>query len=133
MNTTFARRAAAVVGTLAAATSLVAVAPAQSMTLTPSRVTATATDTTPASGQTFRIHGAVWSEGEKVPAIIHVKTFRDGHWIQLSGATMRTNRDDLYNIRVILQMKGERQLRVVGDPLPAHIATSHHDLTVVVH
>ena len=133
MNTTFARRATALVGTLAVATGVVAAAPSLSQAATATRVTATATDTTPASGQTFRIHGAVLSGGERVPATIHVQTFRSGQWVQLTGATMKTNRDDLYNIRVILQMKGERQLRVVGDPDRAGLPNGHKDLMVVVH
>jgi hypothetical protein len=132
MNTN-ARRATAAVGTLAAAVGLMAAAPAQSLIATASQVTVATTDTTPASGETFRLYGAVWSDGARVPATIHVKTFRNGEWVQLDGAVMKTNRDDRYNIRVILQMKGERQLRVVGDPAAAGVATSRRDLTVVVH
>ena len=130
---TNARRATAMVGTIAAAATLVATSPAQSATLASSRVTAQSTDYTPASGQTFSLYGAVWSAGHRVPATIRVKTFRNGTWVQLAGAVMQTNRFDRYRIRVILQMKGQRQLRVVGDPRPAGIRTSHKDLTVTVH
>lgn len=127
------RRATAVVGTIAAAASVVAMSPAQSATLVPSRVTVTATDSTPASGQTFQLFGAVFSQGARVPATIRVKTFRNGQWVQLRGAVMETNRFDRYRIRVVLQMKGERLLRVVADPKPADILNSRKTITVTVH
>lgn len=128
-----ARRTAAVIGTVAALTSLTALSPAQSATLVPSHVTVHTTDATPAAGQTFRLYGAVWSEGERVAATIRVKTFRDGKWVQLKGAVMDTNRDNRYRIRVILQLKGKQQLRVVGHPTDEDIATSHADIAVTVH
>lgn len=127
-----AQRATAVIGTIAAATSLVAISPAQAATLAPSRVTVRSTDYTPASGETFRLYGAVWSEGVKVPATIRVKTFRDDHWVQLKGAVMDTNRDNQYRIRIILKMKGERQLRVIGDPADPDIRTARKTISVTV-
>ena len=133
MKSTAVRRSAAVIGTLAATAALVAVAPAEAATVAPSRVTVRATDYTPASGQTFRLSGAVWSEGETVPATVRVKTFRHGAWVPLPGAVMETNRDDHYNLRIILQMKGERLLRVIGDPTPAGISTARKTITVTVH
>lgn len=132
MNRT-TRHATALIGAAAAATTLALAPPAQATTLTPSHVTVASTDYTPASGQTFRLSGAVWSHSHRVPATIRVKTFRHGHWVQLGGAVMDTNRDNRYNVRVILQMKGERQLRVVGDPKPAGVATSSKTITVNVH
>ena len=127
------RRATAVIGTLAAATSVLAMAPAQTATLAPSHVTVHSTDYTPASGETFRLYGAVWSEGVAVPSVIRVKTYMKGEWVQLKGAVMHTNRDNGYQMRVILQMKGERQLRVVGNPDGNDIATSQKTITVTVH
>jgi hypothetical protein len=128
-----ARRTVATLGALAVAATLVAASPAQSTTLTPSRVTAHSTDSTPASGQTFRLYGAVRSEGAKVPATITVKTYRNGNWVPLTGATVRTNRSDSYHVRVILQMKGKRLLRVVADPKPAGVSSSQTTVTVTVH
>ena len=131
-NTT--RRAATVVGTVAAATALAAMSPpAQSASLANSRVTVQTTDSTPASGQTFRLFGAVRSEGVRVPATIRVKTFRKGAWVQLQGAVMETNRFDRYKIRIVLQMKGERLLRVIGDPQAEGIKTARKTITVSVH
>jgi len=67
MNTS-ARRITALIGTIAATATMTATAPAGAATLAPSRITVHATDTTPASGQLFRLRGAVWSSGETVPA-----------------------------------------------------------------
>ena len=128
-----AGRAVATVGAVAATATLVVETPALSTTLTPSKVSVSTTDSTPASGQTFRLSGAVSSEGHQVPATIHVMTYRNGHWVQVSGATMQTNRDNAYRIRIVLQMKGKRQLRVVADPAAAGISNSHATITVTVH
>ncbi|QNN53300.1 hypothetical protein [Nocardioides mesophilus] len=134
MNHTARRStAAAVIGLLAASSSLVATAPSQATTLAPSRVTVQSTDYTPASGQTFSLYGAVWSEGVRVPATVRVKTYRHGEWVQLAGAVMHTNRVDQYRIRIILQMKGERLLRVVGRPDDTGISTARKTITVTVH
>jgi hypothetical protein len=132
MNT-LARRGVAVVGAVAAATTLVTVAPAQSATVTPSTVTVRSTDYTPAAGQTFRLYGAVWAKGHRVPATIRVKTYFKGEWVQLKGAVMSTNRDNTYRMRIILHLKGRQLLRVVGDPKPAGIATSRKTIAVWVH
>jgi hypothetical protein len=133
MNMRHARLATAVVGTLAATAALAGVAPAATVAPTASHVTATPSTTTPASGETFRVAGAVLTGDTRVPATIHVKTWRNGQWVQLRGAVMHTNRDNAYTMRVVLQMKGERQLRVVGDPDSAAIATSRTTFTVTVH
>lgn len=124
----------AVLGTLLAASSLVAPATAAPATtvLAPSHVTVTSTDYTPSSGETFHLYGAIWSQGDRVPATISVKTFRDGEWVQLKGAVMHTNRYDKYNLRIILQQKGERQLRVIGDPDSDTIKIATRTITVTV-
>lgn len=121
------------VGALATATSLVAMAPAQAVELAPSHVTVHCTDFTPAAGQTFRLWGAVWSEGERVPATIRVKTYLNGRWVQLKGAVMSTNRDNRYKIRIILHLKGDQRLRVIGDPKDDHIQVARKTITVTVH
>lgn len=127
-----ARRAIALLGTAVAATPLVALSPAQSLNLTPSSVTVAASDSTPGSGETFRLHGAVWSAGERVPAMIRVKTYRNGEWVNVKGAVMATNNDDRYTIRIVLKMKGERQLRVIGNPVEDGISTARKTITVTV-
>lgn len=132
MNTT-ARRVTALIGAIAATATMTATAPAGAATLATSRITVHATDTTPASGQLFRLQGAVWSSGETVPATVRVKTFRNGAWVQLQGAVMKTNRDNRYNLGIRLQMKGERLLRVIGDPVDPDISTARTTITVTVH
>jgi hypothetical protein len=129
-NTT--RHAAAVLGTLAAATTMMAVAPAQATDLAPSKVTVRITDDTPASGQTFRLKGATYSEGVTVPAAIRVQAWRNGEWVQLSGARMHTNSDDMYNMRIVLQTKGERTLRVVANPDGDDIRIARKTIMVTV-
>ena len=127
-----ARRATPFVGALVAASSLFVVGPAQTATLAPSTVTAYSDNYTPDSGETFHVYGAVWSQGDRVPATVSVKTFRDGKWVPLSGATMHTNSNDQYKMRIILQMKGKRLLRVVGDPDSSSIKTSTRTISVTV-
>lgn len=133
MNNRTTRRAAAAISSVVATAALLATSPAHAMTLAPSRITAHPSDTTPAAGETFRVRGAVWSKGVRVPATIHMKDWEHGHWVQLKGAVMHTNRDNLYNMRVILHLKGERQLRVVGVPDSATISTARTTFTVTVH
>lgn len=132
MNPT-ARRTTAIAGTMVAATTLVSLAPAQAATLTPSQVTVQSTDYTPAAGQTFRLYGAVWSKGIRVPATIRVKTFNHGQWVMLRGAVMHTTLDNRYRIRIILRLKGPQMLRVIGDPDTTSIATARKTITVTVH
>lgn len=132
MNST-ARRVTALIGAIAATATMAATAPAGAATLAPSRITVHATDTTPASGQPFRLQGAVFSSDESVPATVRVKTFRNGAWVQLQGAVMKTNSDNRYNLGIRLQMKGERLLRVIGDPVDPDISIARKTITVTVH
>ena len=53
--------------------------------------------------------------------------------LQLPGAVMQTNRDNRYNLGIRLQMKGERLLRVIGDPVDPDISTARTTITVTVH
>lgn len=136
IRTTRPRRTGAALGAIAVATALtgtLAGAPAQAQTLTPSRTSVHTDDTTPAAGVPFHLFGAVWSQGERVPATVRVKVFRDGAWRQLPGAVHETNRNDRYRLHVVLQMTGARTLKVVGDPRDPGIATSTTTLTVTVH
>ncbi|MGN6132552.1 MAG: hypothetical protein ACTHOK_19650 [Nocardioidaceae bacterium] len=129
-----ARRTAAAVGMLASAGSVMVAAPVPAATLAPSQITVHATDTTPASGQTFRLYGLVTSKGDPLSdAVVRVKTLRDDAWVRLPGAVVQTNTAGQYRVRVILQMKGTRLLRVVADPAGTTVANSRADLTVTVH
>lgn len=132
MNNT-ARTAAASIGAIALGTSVLALSPAQAATPAPSSVSVNTTDSTPASGQTFRLFGAVTSGGVRVPATIHVKTLQNGHFVPVRGAVVSTNSENRYRVRIILSRKGQRQLRVVADPKSPNISTSRNTITVTVH
>lgn len=127
-------RAITLVGALAASMSVVSLTPAQSAEVAQSRITVRSSDYDVASGEQFRLRGRLTSEGDPVPdATVRVKTFRNGEWVRLEGAVVSTNEEGRYGVRVILQMKGKRQLRVVGNPKGDDIATARRDLVVTVH
>jgi hypothetical protein len=132
MNKRHAHLATALIGTLAAAGATLAASPAQASTQAASKVTATATDNMPASGQTFRVSGAVQSKGHGTPATITVKTLRGGSWVRLTGASMHTDSTGHYTIRLVLDAKGKRQLRVVAVPDSRAIGTARRTFTVSV-
>jgi hypothetical protein len=132
MNKHHVRLATALIGTFAAAGATLAASPAQASTPTASHVTAKASDNMPASGQTFRVSGTVSSNGHGTPSTIRVKTLRGGAWVQLTGASMHTDSTGHYTIRVVLDAKGKRQLRVVADPDSQAIGAARKTFSVSV-
>jgi hypothetical protein len=91
------------------------VQPANAAAAATSSITVRSSDYTPASGQTFFVSGLFIDQG--VPADhepVKVQRLFDGTWSTLTGAVVRTTSDGHYRMRVILQTKGVRQLRVVG-------------------
>jgi len=79
------------------------------------RVTASVSDHTPASGQTFRVSGRLTRGGEAIAGrTVRVQTLRDGSWSDLAGARMATSATGGYALRVVLSQTGQRTLRVVG-------------------
>lgn len=127
------RSAVAVLGTLAASASFLTVAPAQSADIAPSTITVRSTDYNVRSGEQFRLFGRLTSEGTPVTdATVRVKTFRHGEWVALHGAVVRTNDEGRYRVRVVLQMKGKRLLRVIGNPPGDDIATARRNVTIIV-
>ena len=127
------RRVVAVVGALAASVTVVAASPAQAAEPAPSTITVRSSDQVVSPGEQFRLRGFLTSEGTPVPdATVRVKTFRDGAWVPLEGAVVATHDDGHYGVRIVLQMKGERHLRVVGNPPGDTIATARRDLVVTV-
>lgn len=80
-----------------------------------SSITVASSDYTPASGQTFFVSGVFVDQG--APADhepVKVQRLFQGTWSTLTGAVVRTTSDGHYRMRVILQTKGVRELRVVG-------------------
>ena len=79
------------------------------------RITASASDATPASGQTFHVSGRLTRDGDGLAGrTVKVQTLRDGAWTNLTGARMDTSSTGGYDLRVVLSQTGQRTLRVVG-------------------
>jgi hypothetical protein len=127
------RSVVAVVATTAAAVSVVGAAPAQAADIAGSSVTVHASDYEVRSAEQFRLRGILKSEGQPVEgATVRVKTYRNGEWHRLRGAVVRTNEEGRYRIRIKLQMKGQRQIRVVANPKGDDIRTARRDTVVTV-
>ena len=45
---------------------------------------------------------------------VKIQTFRDDHWLNLDGARVTTRTDGSYRVRVVLNIRGVRDLRAVG-------------------
>ncbi len=91
-------------------------------------ISAHVSDATPASGQAFHVSGT-FTEGGK-PAgeeVVKVQAQQpNGTWKNLPGARELTSSKGAYNLEVILNAKGSRDLRVVGvglDTLPNALQT----------
>ena len=104
---------AAVTVTLAAATAAVTVVPA--VAAPASRITVQTSDATVRSGEEFVLTGRL------TPAngVVRVATRTSSGWEPLSGAVVHTRSDGTYRVRIILQRRGDRVLRVLGDPVRA--------------
>lgn len=98
---------------------------------TPAKVTAAVSDATPASGQTFRVSGALSKDGDALAGkTVKVQTLRNGAWENISGASMKTSSTGKYNLRLVLSSKGKRTMRVVAvlpgvDPVKGFAVTVH--------
>jgi hypothetical protein len=90
-------------------------------------------DRTPASGVQFTASGQLTISG--VPAADHVvrfQTMRDGAWVPIAGAHMRTDSQGNYTMRLILSQTGKRTLRAVGVGQGDEMSERHR-FTVTVH
>ena len=100
-----------------------------------SRITVRTSDATPLSGQQFVLTGSLTSPTGRALAggVVRVQTLRSGEWTNLAGAHVTTSNDGGYRIRVILSQRGERDLRVVGDPAGDSLrnARARMDVTVL--
>ena len=129
---TFRRTGAALLATAAALPlALGAIAPAGAATGSTAQLTASVTDTTPASGQSFRVSGMLSRAGDGIAGrTVKIQTLRDGAWTDLTGARMSTSSSGSYNLGVVLSQTGNRTLRVKAI-LPGPDA--HKRFTVAVH
>lgn len=97
----------------------------------PATITRWVSDTTPASGETFRVGGKLTRDGSALAGkTVKVQTLRNGVWQNISGASMTTSSTGKYNLRLVLSQKGERTMRVVAvlpgpDPVKRFIVTVH--------
>lgn len=128
---TFHRHTALLAALAAVPLSAGLLAPAQAADPPRARITASVTDSTPASGQTFRVSGRLARDGTAVAGrTVKVQTLREGTWNDLTGARMATSTTGRYDLRVILGQTGRRTLRVVG-VVPGRNAVDR--FTVAVH
>lgn len=98
------------------------------------RVTASASDTTPASGQQFVITGRVTGPlGNGRAGVVRIQTLRGGTYVDLAGARVATDSDGDYRVRVVLAQAGDRVLRVVANPAGSDLRNAHRRLAVDVH
>ena len=106
--------------------------PAQAAAAPVTSITASASDNTPASGQTFQVSGLFTAFGKPADHLtVKVQSLDNGSWVQLTGAQVLTHSDGTYGLRVILGRKGERDLRVVGIvPGAARDAFKRFEVTV---
>jgi hypothetical protein len=131
------RTSAALGAVVAASTALVLALPldtAGAATRPASRITVHTSDATPGSGQEFVLTGRLTSPTGRALAggAVRVQTLRGGEWTNLSGAHVSTGSDGRYRVRVILSQRGERDLRVVGDPAGQRLRTDRARIDVTV-
>jgi hypothetical protein len=78
-------------------------------------ISAKVSDPTPAAGQTFTVSGHLTENGVAASGhVVKVQALTHGSWTQLTGAKMSTNSSGNYTMRLVLDTKGTRDLRVVG-------------------
>jgi hypothetical protein len=96
-------------------------------------ITIQASDKTPASDQAFTVSGA-FTENNKAASnhVVEIQTLRGSTWQALAGAQERTNAQGRYQLKVVLDSKGQRTLRVVGIGTGSQ-RNAHHNLSVTVH
>jgi hypothetical protein len=76
-------------------------------------ITAHPSNDTPHLGEQFVVRGVYDGPGRKAHDV-KIQTFRNDRWLNLSGARVTTRADGSYRVRVILDVRGVRDLRAVG-------------------
>ena len=110
--------AAALVAALPLAT-VIATAGAQSAdaaTAPQAAISAHVSDSTPASGQAFKVSGTFTEKGKAAAGqVVKIQAQqKNGSWQNLTGARQHTTGQGTYRLTVILDVKGARELRAVG-------------------
>ncbi|HCB05531.1 MAG TPA: hypothetical protein PLZ93_15550 [Nocardioides sp.] len=80
------------------------------------KISANVSDKTPAAGKRFTVSGKFTAQGTAAAnQVVKVQAEQaNGTWKTLTGAKERTTAKGAYDIAVILNAKGQRDLRVVG-------------------
>jgi hypothetical protein len=76
-------------------------------------ITAHASNDTPHVGEQFVVRGVYDGPGRGVHDV-KIQTFRNDEWLDLDGARVTTRADGSYRVRVVLEIRGVRDLRAVG-------------------
>jgi hypothetical protein len=76
-------------------------------------ITARPSDHTPRVGEQFVVRGVYDGPGRRAHAV-KIQTFRNDEWLNIDGARVTTRSDGSYRLRVILNIRGVRDLRAVG-------------------
>jgi hypothetical protein len=76
-------------------------------------ITAHPSNDTPHVGEEFVVRGVYDGPGTGVHDV-KIQTFRNDRWLNLDGARVTTRSDGSYRVRVILSIRGVRDLRAVG-------------------
>ena len=106
-------RIAALVGAaslMAAATAGLAADASATAAQATSSITAHASDDTPHVGEEFVVRGVYDAAARDVK----IQTFRNDRWLNLDGARVTTRSDGSYRVRLVLNIRGVRDLRAVG-------------------
>jgi hypothetical protein len=76
-------------------------------------ITAHPSEHTPRVGEQFVVRGVYDGPGPRAHDV-KIQTFRDDEWLNLDGARVTARSDGSYRVRVILRIRGVRDLRAVG-------------------
>ena len=76
-------------------------------------ITAHPSDHTPRVGEEFAVRGVYDGPGPRAHDV-KIQTFRNDRWLDLDGARVTTRSDGSYRVRVVLNIRGVRDLRAVG-------------------
>jgi hypothetical protein len=64
-------------------------------------------------GEEFAVRGVYDGPGPRAHDV-KIQTFRNDRWLDLDGARVTTRSDGSYRVRVVLSIRGVRDLRAVG-------------------
>jgi hypothetical protein len=123
---------------IAAVGALLLTLPTGTATAAPARpashITVHASDTTPQSGQQLVLRGRLTTTSAQPLAggTVRVQSLSGGAWSDLTGAHVTTAGDGRYRVRVVLSQRGERTLRVVGDPAGDSLRNSRARIALTV-